>query len=163
MKKLILRIVFFILARAIKGASRFDSEIQKIIEPWPDDFLILFKVEPRGPSLALQKQRGRLVPFDTSLPEAKYDLIIYFKTLKSAFRIFTAQQGVPWAFAENRMNVKGNIPYSLGLIRCLDRVQSYLFPKIVCSRIMKKVPSQSFFKRLALRFYLYTVSIPLGI
>ena len=84
------------------------------------------------------------------------------KNIESAVLIFTAQIGTPQGYAEHRMSIKGDIGQAMSLIRCLNIVQAYLFPKIISKRILKRVPNFTIKKHLN-RFIIYFVGIPFGI
>lgn len=160
-KTFVVKCVCFILGRGLQAASRVDADVRREIREWiPEGFTILFKVWPEGPRLGLESRGGMLRFRGTSLDDA--DLVIYFKNIDSAFMMFTAQMGVPQAFAEHRIFVKGDISVSMSLIRCLNIVETHLFPPIIYRRILRRPPSMGLKKQFC-RLYIYLVGIPIGI
>jgi hypothetical protein len=159
----LVQFVMWFLGKSLQVASKQEKGIQEELAMWPENFRVLFKINPKGPFMRLRKIAPNRIALDKTTNEDNADLIIYFKNLHSAVLVFTAQKGVPWAFAEHRMAVKGDLPASLSLIRCLNRVQTILFPYLIANLIMKKVPHISFIQKSLLRLRIYTVGITLGI
>jgi hypothetical protein len=118
------------------------------------------KIFPNGPRMTVEKRRG-LLKYRSSAPESA-DLIITFKSLESAFLIFTAQCGTCQGFAENRFIVNGDISMAMSLTRCLNVIQGYLFPSLISKLILKRVPPMPLYKQLV-RLYIYLVGVPLGL
>lgn len=157
---LVVKIVFFVLGRGFQSIAARDEEVKREVESWEDSFSILFEVLPNGPYLYLQKQNGQLRTLGLQKGEA--DLAISFKTLGSAFLIFTGQIGTPQGYAEHRMSVKGDLARAMSLIRCLNLVEFYLFPAFIARRILKRLPAMTM-RRFALRLHVYFLGIPFGI
>ena len=160
-KKGVVKLVFFILGRSLASASKFDSMTKQEVARWPDGFRILFFTAYHGPSMGLVKKNGHLKREHVTLEDA--DLIIVFKNVEFAFKLVTVQLGVPAAFAQHRMELKGETDIAMSLIRCLNIAQTYLFPRFIAKRIIRKLPRIPFYKRYMGRARLYLLSIPLGI
>jgi hypothetical protein len=160
-KILIIKIVFFVLGRALQSASRFDSVIKEELMDWPDNLAILYKVQPIGPEMMICKENGKLKKRSPSEKEAT--MIIYLKNIDYTFLLMTAQKGTVQAFLESAAYVKGDIPIAMSLIRILDRVQCYLYPRIIAKRVIKRLPRISLPSRYLGRLRLYFLGIPLGI
>ena len=160
-KVLVIRIVFFVLGRALQSASRFDKVIQDEVKEWPDNLSILYKVQPKGPEMMIYKENGHLKIQSPSEKEAS--MIIYLKNVDYSFLLMTTQKGTVQAFLESAATVKGDIPIAMSLIRILDRVQCYLFPRIIAKRVIKRLPKMSLSSRYFGRLRLYLLGIPFGI
>lgn len=157
---LVVKIVLFVLGRGFQSIALRDEEVRQEIESWEESFSILFEVLPEGPYLLLQKQNGKLRMLGLQKQEA--DLVISFKTLGSAFLIFTGQMGTPQGYAEHRMSVKGDLARAMSLIRCLNLVEFYLFPGFIARKILKRLPGMTL-RRFGLRLHVYFLGIPFGI
>ena len=157
---LVIRIVIFVLGRGFQSIAARDEEVKREVESWEESFAILFEVLPKGPYLLLQKQNGKLKYLGLQRGEA--DLAVSFKTLGSAFLIFTGQMGTPQGYAEHRMSVKGDLAKAMSLIRCLNLVEFYLFPGFIARRILKRLPAMNL-RRFGLRLHVYFLGIPFGI
>lgn len=162
LKKAIIHLVFIILGRSFKTLSKYDSQIQKEIESWPKHFKVLFKVEHFGPTLGLVKtSKNQIKPKNIS--EHQADLVIYFKNVDSAFMLMTAQIGTHQAYAQHRLRAKGNLAYSMSVIRCLNIAETYLFPSFIAKKIIRDLPEIDRPKKYLLRLYLYLITVPLGL
>ena len=90
-------------------------------------------------------------------------MIIYLKNVDYTFLLMTSQKSTVQAFLESAAFVKGDVPIAMSLIRILDRVQFYLFPRIIAKRVIKRLPSISYSSRYLGRLRLYLLGIPFGI
>ena len=71
------------------------------------------------------------------------DLEITYKSIDVAFLMFTGRLGVSKAYAEHRFTLKGEIGKAMSLVRCIDIVEAYLFPKFITKNILKEIPKKS--------------------
>ncbi|MEW6673553.1 MAG: aldehyde ferredoxin oxidoreductase family protein [Thermodesulfobacteriota bacterium] len=163
-KKALVRLVLFVLGRALQSASKLDAAIQAEIAKWPEGFSAMFKVLPRGPRMGFIKTKeGHLAYKGAALREDAADMIIFFKNLECAFLVFTARMGTVQAFAEHRMSLKGDISLAMSLTRCLNIVQTYLYPVLIARTLIKRVPRIPLLKKLGYRLFIYAIGIPFGI
>lgn len=163
-KQLINQVVMFVLGRALQTASRYDSGLQLEAASWPEGFVFMFKVLPHGGTMAVGRgENGRLVYRGAHFNERKASVIINFKNVDAAFLTFTAQLGTDRAYAQHRMSAKGDLTYTMSVIRCLDIVETYLFPRLISKRILKRVPKIPGIKRHLIRLRIYFIGIPFGI
>ncbi|MDM8517444.1 hypothetical protein QUF76_14695 [Desulfobacterales bacterium HSG16] len=162
-KALYIKIALFALGRAMQSASNLDKNIKKEVETWPEGFTAMFKVLPRGPYISWMKEKGNtLVYKGESITEDEADLVIYFKNMENAFLVFSAQAGTAQAFAEHRMSLKGDLAQAMSLTRCLNIVQTYLYPDIIAKMVFKRVPHIPLPKKLFYRLIIIVLGIPLG-
>jgi len=152
MKKIISKIVFFILGKGIKAASILDQDAKKEIDSMKNGFTFLFEVEPNGPYMALQKQTEKLKYLGQKQRDA--DLTISFKNIDAAFMMLTAQMSFSEAYCQARIGVKGDPAQSMVLYRISNIVQFYLWPKIIAKMVLKKVPAMTL-KKFFIRILLY--------
>lgn len=159
-KTIVNQIVLFVLGRGFQAASKVDKDVQKEIAAWPEGFTVMMRVLPEGPSMVVRKQNDRIKYIGTKHNDP--DLVVNFKNDDSAFMVFTAQVGTAKGYAEHRMSVKGDLTNAMILIRCLNMIEGYLFPKIINKMILKRVPPMPPLKQLY-RLYIYLIGIPLGL
>jgi hypothetical protein len=159
-KILVVKTVLFILGRSFHAASKLDPQIKKEVAAWEEGFTFMMKVFPHGPRMSVEKRKGLLV-YRGFRPE-NADLVITFKSIESAFLVFTAQCGTCRAFAENRFIVVGDIPKAMSLVRCLNALQRYLFPLFINRLIVKRPPPMPWYKQF-IRVYIYLLGVPFGL
>jgi len=159
-KTLVVKMVLFILGRSFHSASKLDSDIRSEIADWEEGFRFMMKVYPQGPRMSVEKWKG-ILKFRGFPPEPA-DLVITFKSLESAFLLFTAQCGTCQGFAESRFIVNGDVSRAMSLTRCLNVLQGYLFPSAISRLILKRLPPMPWHKQL-IRLYIYTLGLPFGL
>ena len=155
------KVGFLAMGRALQSASRFDPVIKEELKEWPDNLSIMYKVQPFGPDMMICKENGQLRRRPSSEKEAS--IIIYLKNIEYSFLLMTTQKGTVQAFLESAAYLKGDVPIAMSLIRILDRVQYYLFPRIIAKRVIKRLPNISLTSRYFGRLRLYLLGIPFGI
>lgn len=158
-KKIITRLVMFILGRAFQAASVLDKTILEEISKWDEGLVIRLQVLPKGPSLCIRKKENRIRYLIFGTRQA--DLTINFKNIEAAFPVMAGLMGTEQGFAQNRMTVKGDIPLAMSLIRCINRLEALLFPAVISRRLLKRVPKMGFQDQIV-RLKIYLTGIPLG-
>ena len=141
MKSLVARIVLFVLYRGIKVLAREDSRIMREFQSWPDGLTVVLETSYNGPSISLQKKGDRLVRVSHS---ENANIRITFRSIDAAFMVLTGQIGVARAYAEHRFILSGDICQTMSIVRCIDIAESYLFPRLMTRRILRKVEKKEF-------------------
>lgn len=134
-KKEISKIVLFFLYRAFKVSYYLDTNIEKEIKDWKENMQIEIKTCENGPFLILKKSNNQIKRIKRN--DTKSDISIQFKSLDSAFLMLTGRLGVAKAYAEHRFILKGDISEAMSFVRCVDIIESYLFPRVITKRILK--------------------------
>lgn len=131
MKNIIVWIVMQFLYRGLKVIYREDERIQRELDGWNQDKAIQLKVY-NGPSITIQ------YTYLHSLSKTKEpaDIIIEFKSIETAFFVFIGMMSVKQAYLEHRFTLKGDIFDSMRFVRCIDLVETYLFPRFMTKRIL---------------------------
>ncbi|MGA1846748.1 hypothetical protein [Deferribacter abyssi] len=151
MKKFLLKILFLLFKRSLTFLSKYDKNINKELNFFPENFSIIIKIHKLdSPIISIKKIKGKFVE-DTDTFSA--NLIIEFKNTNSAFLVFTAQKGLEKAFAEKRIVLKGLITYGIIFTRISIIVQRYLFPVFICKNIMKHIIPINNMLKIKLYFY----------
>lgn len=132
-------IVLQVLYRAIRVLSHCDSSVRQELLALPEGQIIRFSVSPheRSKCLTFQILQGTI---RKAKPEVVPDIHITFKNEAMAFRVFTGRMGIAGAYAAHAFILKGNINEAMGIVRVVDRVEGYLFPRFMSRRILKEIP-----------------------
>ena len=124
LKAAVSKIVLFVLYRAIKVLAAEDSRIRQEFLSWPEGLTVILETCANGPAICLRKEGDR------------------FRSLDAAFLVLTGQIGVARAYAEHRFMLSGDICQTMSLVRCIDIAESYLFPRLLTKRILRKVETR---------------------
>lgn len=160
----VIKIAMWAIGRAWQTLFKFDTQLQEEIASWPDEYRVMFKVKPHGPQLVIQKSPdGQLRYAGAQGQEADADLVIYFKNVECGFLVFSAQIGIPQAYAEHRMSVKGDLRYGLSVIRSMNVIETYIFPRLIARQTVKRLVRIPSLKKYACRLWVYLLGIPFGL
>ena len=106
--------------------------IQKII------IYIVLQFLYRGMKV-LYKDDQRISKYLKGLSKVKNknaDIEITFKSISTAFKVFTGMMSVKQAYLQHCFILKGDIYESMRFVRCVDLVETYLFPYFMTKRIL---------------------------
>ncbi|ATO19797.1 hypothetical protein BS636_09100 [Acinetobacter sp. LoGeW2-3] len=134
------KLMMDVIGRGLVMASQVDEEIKKEVAQFPANFSLSMKVFPHGPAFiarVTEDKRLELVKSMDTVP----DLTITFKHLHHAFLVFSFQESTSQAFAHDRMIADGDISYAIRLVRCLNKMESLILPKLVAQLAVKEYPS----------------------
>lgn len=152
-KGLICRIVLYFLARGFKAGYMFDEDVKHEFDRLPENYTILIKSSIKGPNLYLKKTSGGIERCKLNADD-NVDLILSFKCIESAFKVFLGQMSVATAYAQHRVTVKGDIADTVSLVICVNLIENYLFPKFITSKIFDILPIK---KVSSVKFYRYVL------
>ena len=138
-KAIISKIVLFFLYRGFKAGYKLDTRIKKEIDSWQNGFSAVIETGEKNTKLCITKENGKLVR-KKQINNA--DIVITFKSIDVAFLMFTGRLGLAKAYAEHRFTLKGEINQTMSLVRVIDLVEAYLFPKFITKNILKEVPKK---------------------
>ena len=140
-QQIVCGIVLQVLYRAMRVLSHCDSRIRQELTALPEGQIIRFSVSPheKSKSLSFQITNGTICKADQN---AAPDIHITFKNETMAFRVFTGRLGIAGAYAAHAFILKGNINEAMGIVRVVDCVEGYLFPRFMSRRILKEVPKK---------------------
>jgi len=128
------------IARALVFASQVDGELKNEFSGFPANFVIQMIVLPNGSHFNLQVQADKsLVRLDHF--EGKPDLAVKFKHVSHAFLVFSFQESTSRAFANDRMIADGEVSYAIRLVRCLNKLEALILPKLVAELAVKRYPT----------------------
>lgn len=163
-KRAINKTVLFVLGRSLQSLSRRDPLIQQEVLNWPEGFTLMMVIRPDGGALAVSRlPGGRLQYHGSKFDEAKADVVIYIKNIEAAFAMFTGRLGIDVAYAQHTMCARGDLSYTVSVVRVLNIVEAYLFPSIIARNLMKRMPPIPFARKHLLRLKSYFIGVPFGI
>lgn len=91
--------------------------------------------------MVLEVQDGKLKYLGSREIEA--ELSVYIKNIEAAMLVLTGRKGIVQAFAEHRFILKGDIADGMRMVRCLNIVEAYLFPKFITRKILRRMPKKT--------------------
>lgn len=143
-----------IVGGGLAAASRVDADVQRNLAAFPAGYQICMTVFPSGPNFFLRMQENGIADV-INAPIGKPDLTIRFKHMTHAFLVFSFQEGTAQAFANDRMVADGNVSHSIRLVRCLNRMETLILPKLIATRAVKRYDNVPFAEKLskAIRIY----------
>lgn len=129
-------IVLFFLYRGIHIVNKIEPNVCKETKNWKNGYTIKIQTCENGPSLILQKKGNDIIRLKK---DENCDLEIVFKSIDSAFLLLTGRLGIAKAYCEHRFLLKGNIMEAMSFVRCVDIVETYLFPKMIAKHLVKEI------------------------
>lgn len=134
------KLMMDMIGRGLVMASQVDEEVKQEVAKFPDHFTLSMKVFPHGPAFIARVTESKQLELVPDL-DIKPDLTITFKHLNHAFLVFSFQESTAQAFANDRMIADGDISYAIRLVRCLNKMEALILPKLVAELAVKEYPS----------------------
>ena len=135
------KLMMDVIGRGLVMASQVDDEIKHEVSALPVGFTLSMKVFPNGPSFIARVNSKQQLELLKSL-DTKPDLSIIFKHVHHAFLVFSFQESTAQAFANDRMIADGDVGYAIRLVRCLNKMEALILPKLVAELAVKEYPTQ---------------------
>lgn len=132
MKKIIIWIIMQFLYRGMKVLYHDDIRMKSEIDSWGKDKVIQMNVL-HGPSITIQYSYMQGLK---KVHDQKADMVITFKSINTAFYVFAGMMSVKQAYLEHRFSLRGDVFESMRFVRCVDLVETYLFPRFMTKRIL---------------------------
>ncbi|MCP5161984.1 MAG: hypothetical protein H7A00_10005 [Hahellaceae bacterium] len=140
-KRLYVQTMMQVVGRALQAISQVDDQIRKEIAPLPEGFTFSMNVLPSGPGLYLRKKGKTEFEYLGATLDTKPDLSISFKHINHAFLVLSFQESTSVAFSHNRMLVDGDVGFALRMTRLLNRLETFILPKLLAERAVKEYPA----------------------
>ncbi len=137
--RLYVQLMMEIVGRGLVAASQTDAEMSRELKSFAPGTLIQMMVLPDGPGFTVQVGEAGVLKQLHGVVES-VDVGIRFKHLSHAFLVLSFQESTATAFAHDRMYVDGDISYALRLVRCLNRMEALILPRLVAERAVKRYP-----------------------
>ena len=145
MKKIIIWVVLQFLYRGMKVLYKLDYRMKEELDGWRENKTLCIQIM-NGPSITMTYTYLQGLQKTHQTP----DITIVFKSVHTAFLVFTSMMSVKQAYLEHRFSLKGDIYESMRFVRCVDLVETYLFPRFITKRIL-----DHYEKKLKPTLYIY--------
>lgn len=136
-------IVMAVLGKGIRYAYKKDTRVKDDLDSIGDEYSIKLAVNPNGPCMLFGKKDGTVFSHKCAFNDAA-DITLSFKGIDGAFLMFTGQMGLADGYAQHRFTVQGDLYKVLSIVRVMNIVEAYLFPKFFAKRLMNPVPKRQF-------------------
>jgi len=130
-----------VVARSLVATSHVDAEARREFAAYPARFQVQMLVLPAGPGFVIESNGDGSFELARA-PKAQPDLSIQFKHLGHAFLVLSFQEGTARAFAHDRMVALGDLALATRLVRCLNRMEVLILPKLLAQRAVKRYPEE---------------------
>lgn len=137
-----------VIGRSLEAASQVDKVFLHEVAHLPPHFMFEMRVMPNGPALVMVTTEEGTLRYLGSQAPRKVDIGLKFKHLHHAFLVFSFQESTARSFANNRVLLDGEIGYAMKLVRCLNRMESLILPKLIAERALKRYPDLSLPEKL---------------
>ncbi len=135
-------VVLSVLGRALCVVSSLDSRVRSEMLALGNGYSFSMGID-NGPYLFLGIKDGRLVNLKKTGADAdKAKLVIRYKDVTGAIPVLTGKMCAAVSFAQHRMQVWGNIPEAMRLVRAINIVEAYLFPRAMMEKALLRVPKK---------------------
>ena len=139
-RRLYVELMFQVMGRALQAVSEVDSKVQAEAKALPKGFLFEMMVMPDGSKLIVEHIGEGRFHYHGDSASRPVDVSIRFKHLAHAFLVLSFQEKTSVAFANDRMLVDGDVSYAVRMTRVLNRLESFILPKIIAKRAVKEYP-----------------------
>lgn len=130
-----------VVGRSLEAISELDETVRREVEGLPDGLLFEMTTMPKGPGLVVEKLPGGRLRYLGEKADREPQLSIRFKHIAHAFLVLSFQEKTAEAFANDRMLVDGDIGYALRMTRVLNRLESFILPRLLAERAVKEYPA----------------------
>lgn len=135
------KLMMDVIGRGLVMASQVDEEVKQEMAKFPVGFVLSMNVFPHGPAFIAKVTPDHQLELLHSV-ENKPDLTITFKHLSHAFLVFSFQESTAQAFAHDRMIADGDVGYAIRLVRCLNKMEALILPKLLAELAVKQYPHE---------------------
>ena len=131
-KNLLIKTIFKLLGKGIIYCVKEDKDLYNEFDCLPNKLSIRFDIMDNGSFLWLNKNNDCI---DTN-KQNDSDLVIIFKNNKSAKKVLFGKISIAESFARHDILLKGDIANALTLVRIIDAVEYYLFPRFITKKFL---------------------------
>lgn len=148
MKKTYVALMMEVIGRSLEAASQVDPVIQNEIKRLPEEFSFEMMALPDGPRFCMRKVNGCNFKYIGRKPDGPLDASMKFKHVALAFLVLSFQESTSRAYANDRLLVDGEVSDVMKLIRCLNRMEVMILPKLIAERAVKRYPNVNVLNKL---------------
>ena len=166
LKRKVVKLILSVLGQGIRVCRNFDEEVRAEFDLLPENFVLIIGIWGSRHPLILQSRKDGVHRIHESVsslvkklsvpqvisrrvsleqPQETRMLEIRFKCVEAAWRMVTAKVSSSQAYARHDLLIKGEITKAMQMLRCIERVESYLFPKSIAKRVLPlqlKIPQK---------------------
>lgn len=153
-KKAYVKLMLDVIARSLVAASQNDLNIQDELKGFASGTTLEMLVLPNVARFKLQVNNNHQLTRVKSTTKA--DLSIKIKHLNLAFLLFTFQESTAVAYAHDRMIADGDLSDAIRFVRCLNRLEALILPKMVAKLAIKSYPELGIKQKLKLATSIYS-------
>lgn len=135
------KLMLDVIGRGLAMASQVDDEIRQDVSKFPIGFTLSMAVFNNDAAFIARVNDNHHLELVDSL-DKKADLIITFKHIHHAYLVFSFQESTAQAFANDRMIADGDLGHAIRLVRCLNKMEALILPKLVAELAIKEYPQQ---------------------
>lgn len=135
------KLMLDVIGRGLAMASQVDDEIKQDVSKFPVGFTISMAVFNNDAAFIARVNANHQIELLDHL-STKPDLTITFKHLHHAFLVFSFQESTAQAFANDRMIADGDLGHAIRLVRCLNKMEALILPKMLAELAVKEYPQQ---------------------
>jgi len=154
LQRLYVRVMMWLVGRLLQAAAAVDTVVANEVEHLDEGFSFVMRVRGTDLGFAMRKTSGalRLVALsDLVEPRLSFD----YKHVTHAFLVLGFVEGTARSFANDRMAVDGEIAASMKIVRCLNRMEAIVLPRIVARRALKEYPPIALGDKLTIALKIY--------
>lgn len=145
-----------VLAQGLVATSRIDKSVHSEFSHFPQGYQVQMTVMPHGPGFLLEANGDGTVDL-AKTPKPKPDLCVKFKHHSHALLVLTFQEGTARAFANDRMIADGDVANAVRLIRCMNKMEALILPKMVAKLALKRYPEMPLLQKMIKATYIYSL------
>ena len=166
LKRKVVKLILSVLGQGIRVCRNFDEEVRAEFDLLPENFVLIIGIWGSSHPLILQSRKDGVHRIHESVsslvkklsvpqvisrrvsleqPQETRMLEIRCKSVEAAWRMVTAKVSSSQAYARHDLLIKGEITKAMQMLRCIERVESYLFPKSIAKRVLPpqlKIPQK---------------------
>ena len=166
LKRKVVKLILSVLGQGIRVCRNFDEEVRAEFDLLPENFVLIIGIWGSRHPLILQSRKDGVHRIHESVsslvkklsvpqvisrrvsleqPQETRMLEIRFKSVEAAWGMVTAKVSSSQAYARHDLLIKGEITKAMQMLRCIERVESYLFPKSIAKRVLPlqlKIPQK---------------------
>lgn len=166
LKRKVVKLILSVLGQGIRVCRNFDEEVRAEFDLLPENFVLIIGIWGSRHPLILQSRKDGVHRIHESVsslvkklsvpqvisrrvsleqPQETRMLEIRFKSVEAPWRMVTAKVSSSQAYARHDLLIKGEITKAMQMLRCIERVESYLFPKSIAKRVLPpqlKIPQK---------------------
>ena len=135
------KLMMDVVGRGLVMASQVDDEVQQEVSKFPVGFILSMNVFPNVPAFVARVTEEKQLELLSNY-KGKPDLTITFKHLTHAFLVFSFQESTAQAFANDRMIADGDVSSAIRLVRCLNKMEALILPKLIANLAVKRYPAE---------------------